>query len=453
MNRTNRATSEELTKLLVDKLVKELKEGQDLFLTGSGGVGKSYITRLIVKEFKSPTILGSTNQSALNINGATLHKVFKLETCKNIKQLKAYDRDKIKKLQARYNRSEEIVKEWHFRPIKEVLNKTDLILIDEISMISKDTFDLFIYRLKSLADKKIPILVVGDFYQLPPVNSDLAFLSKYWKFKTYELAVIKRTNEVKFSKAQIAIREGKKSKLVKSLIDVLSSRKTAPSGDALRLYPLNKQVKAYNAKKLKELEEKSNNIVYTFKTELVFKEDYIPNFRVDSFINSLQVKDSIKLVVGARILFIATYDGLYYNGERGTILDINTVTGVIRVKKDNGSIVEVERFIFSDKTYTVVDGKLTLKKEIEVSQYPMILAYAVTIHKTQGMTIDSQIVIDCKNLFAEGQFYVAISRATRLKNIYLKDVDINKHIRPNIKVKQFYNKLKKNNQLIRLENY
>jgi len=157
----------------VEWIVNKLYTGNNVFLTGSAGTGKSYTIAEIKKSFRNPILLGSTGLSALNINGTTLHSYFQIGISKNLKELELYDEHRrariIKGKDLSISRADEIL----FRSLSVSLHNADLIIIDEVSMVSKALWDLIYYRLSTVCPyKKIPILASGDLFQLPPVNTE-----------------------------------------------------------------------------------------------------------------------------------------------------------------------------------------------------------------------------------------------------------------------------------------
>ncbi|MCD8213697.1 MAG: AAA family ATPase, partial [Campylobacter sp.] len=141
---------------MLEQILKIL-ESSNLFLTGGGGVGKTYLTQAIIKHYKSElknvVILGSTGISAVGIGGVSVHSFFKFGICKNYEELRLFDRRQKSKLNG----------------VKSMLDSCDLLIIDEISMISGDLMEMVYYRLNT-SKFKGRVLLVGDFYQLPPVQ-------------------------------------------------------------------------------------------------------------------------------------------------------------------------------------------------------------------------------------------------------------------------------------------
>ena len=181
---------------MLNQIVEILKKS-NVFLTGRGGVGKSYLTQAVIKYYKSElknvVVLGSTGISAVSVGGVSVHSFFKFGICSNINELRGFDRKQ------RSNLSK----------LKTILDSCDLIVIDEISMISSDLMDMIYYRLMN--SKFVGrVLLVGDFYQLPPVQKSdesrsnslfkflYAFNSSAWRefaFTNIELVVSKRTKD------------------------------------------------------------------------------------------------------------------------------------------------------------------------------------------------------------------------------------------------------------------
>jgi len=197
-------------------------EGGNIFLSGGAGVGKSYLTAKIIQlyknEGKSVVPLGSTGISAVNIGGYTLHSFFVFGIASNLQELRVQDRK---------NRS-------RLSELKKILQNLDLLIIDEISMVSADMIDMVYYRLDSLGFRG-RVLVVGDFYQLPPIvkqssdnalfkRSFYAFESSAWDkfdFKPIILSEIKRTKDRKFAEILSYIRKGECNSEVRNYLNTL----------------------------------------------------------------------------------------------------------------------------------------------------------------------------------------------------------------------------------------
>jgi len=405
-------------------LIKKL-ENNNIFLTGGAGVGKSYLTKEIIKTYyKNLVVVAPTGIAAVNIGGQTIHSFFELS--RNLSKLN----------------------ELTF-PKKKLISNTDLIIIDEISMVSRNLFDALNKRLIE-AKFRGKLLIVGDFYQLPPVNVEeegWAFESiwwKYWDFEVVELKEIKRTKNKQFSEILNRLRDGSFSKDDIEFIYNLKNNKHLAKKNLTFLYSTNKKVDSKNSLKLNELDTP----LIKFKTESeLFDKDKETLF--DSFKKSLNIPDIFEIKKGAIVLNIVNQkleDDILYNGEKGVVVDIDEKNEIITVDFENKGTFYIDRYSFDliEYDYDYVNDKITNHTIGSVYQFPLKLAYAITIHKSQGLTIDN-LAVDLSYIFAPAQGYVALSRGIDPNNIVInppkyKPLETAFYI--DEKVKEFYDNLK-----------
>ena len=416
----------------VDLVLKHLKKN-NVFLTGGAGVGKSYTTNEIIRLYRSQTdeqvvALGSTGVSAVNIGGFTIHSFFVFGISNNFEELDQHDK------RSRSRLSE----------LKKILKATDLIIIDEISMVSSTMMEMIDYRLNSLGYLG-KLLFVGDFFQLPPVvkygqtSSDLfgerlyAFESDAWRSFNpivLELTEMKRTSDAEFTHILHKVRVGEcDNEVVNYMLRLLNTHISEPNPTFL--FGRNAEVNATNKNKLQAVEAEEHLLFASLEEH----EGRIHEKRLASWKNMLPVEEQLTLKVGVPVLFTINKWGKYANGERGIIQRIEE--DYIVVEKEE-IFVRVERHDFDLLEMKSDDkGKIKSIKLATLSQFPLKLAYAVTIHKSQGMSIDN-LVCNTDNIFAPSQFYVAISRAINPKNLKLdfNRGDLSNYLRGIIKVDQ-----------------
>jgi len=416
------------------KILKLLEEGNFIFLTGGAGVGKSYISNKIISFYKkidkNVVSLGSTGISAVNVGGFTIHSFFVLGICSDFTELKEHDRGNLSRI----------------KELNKLLPKIDLIVIDEISMVSANMMDMILFRLRK-GKFKGKILIVGDFFQLPPIfknqdkknlfESKFAFESDAWELlnpKIIELTTTKRTTDMEFSKILHKIRIGSLNDIVLDYLEELRQNKIA--GTPTYLYGTNAMAKKRNMEQLSQLETKE----ISMDSELDM-DSSVSITRVSNWLKSLPIEEELLLKEGAKVLFTKNRWGKYFNGERGTIISIEK--NVIIVEKTNSKIVSVEREGFYLTKIKILRNKIKEIKLASLYQFPLKLSYAITIHKSQGMSIDN-LICNVDNIFSESQFYVALSRATDPKNLkidfsryYFKNY-LSSVIRVNQKVVDFY---------------
>lgn len=406
----------------------ELLKTNNIFITGGAGVGKSHTIKEIIVHYenlgKKVVALGSTGIAAVNIGGVTVHSFFGLGICKDFGELAAYDR-RNKKLKDLYKN----------------IASLDLIIIDEISMISADLMEMIAYRLRvgNFAGKMV---IAGDFYQLPPVRKDikkdlfsrhLAFESDAWSELNpvmINLTISHRTKDREFLNFLDNIRKGKIDSNDEKQIAFYANNRAVLDLDPTYLYSKNIDVDRVNQTRLEKINSKET--IYEAKIK---KEKNCSSERVENFIKNLTVNLHFKVKVGAPVLFTINKMGSFYNGERGEVIEI---TDDVIVVEKNGDEIMVERHDFLLEDHTTEKPK-TLAT---VSQFPLRLAWAVTIHKSQGMGIET-LAVNIDNIFESGQLYVALSRSSNPKKLFISSKYdainvVKRSVRSNELVDKFY---------------
>ncbi|NKQ40399.1 MAG: AAA family ATPase [Sulfurovum sp.] len=423
-----------------DRVIEALGS-RDIFLTGGAGVGKSYVTNEVIssyrKDGKQVVALGSTGVSAVNVGGFTIHSFFAFGISGNFEELTRSDKRSKKRLS----------------DLKKILKATDLIVIDEISMVSTDLMDMILYRLENYTYSG-RLMLVGDFYQLPPIVKDrsglfgeslFAFESTAWARidpAVLELTQMKRTQDEYFAHILSKVREGNCDEEVVGYMFDLCNHDKVYDNEPTYLFGRNAEVEQMNRASLNRLDTEEMIIFAEFE-----KFGPMHAKRLESWIKLLPVSEQLTLKVGVPILFTVNKWGKFVNGERGFLRAIHD--DYLLIEKDE-EYVRVERHEF-DLLDMVVhdDGSVEQISLATLKQFPLKLAYAVTIHKSQGMSID-YLVCNVDNIFAPSQFYVAISRATDPKNLKIdfSRGDISRYLRKVIhvdeRVAQFYREYKSN---------
>ncbi|MBL0703481.1 MAG: AAA family ATPase [Sulfurospirillum sp.] len=429
------------------KKIKKLLKKQNILLTGGGGVGKSYLTMEIISSLRSDdkqvVVLGSTGVSAVNINGNTIHSFFCFGISNNLEEM---------------NRNDKHVKN-RLIELNKMLSSADLLVIDEISMVSSDLMEMILYRLKS-GSFEGRLLFVGDFFQLPPIrprvstnslfeNQEFAFESSAWQyFNPYivELTHTKRTKDNEFFYMLNRIRVGELDDKVGHYLESLRDHTHVIDKNPTILYGRNREADIVNLQRLKELQ--SEPIVLKAKETMHLTSLHVN--RVKTWKKNLPVSVELTLKVGASILFCTNKWGSYYNGERGIVIKLDEKEVV--VEKVNKKVVKVQRAEYTLSENIVLNNKIEEKPLVTIEQFPLKLAYAITIHKSQGMSIDS-LVCNIDNIFEKSQFYVAISRAQNPKNLFLDYSYSNffNHLRKCIQISPKVQSFYKNSKIYRIE--
>lgn len=399
---------------MLDKLEKILAY-DNVFLSGGAGVGKSFLTHKLIKSYrkqkKSVVALGSSALSAFNIGGLTLHSFFCLGYCDDMMKLSALDRNQKQK--------EKLAK------LKELLKTTELIIIDEISMVSASVFEMIAFRLRN-SNFRGKILVVGDFFQLPPVikekkeslfnHSHYAFSSFFWQdlnFKYLKLTQPKRTQNMEFYANLSLLRQGFLDEKILSFFESLRidyKELENLEDDYTLLCGINKKANHINQERLNKLKTP----LVCFKAELKKEENSLKDEELAAWLKGLNIVEELNIKVGCRIIFcVNNWDKNYYNGEQGIVEDIiyEEDKTYISILKNNKTQILLEPYTFFMEEFEQVGKEIIINTLASMTQFPIKLAYAITIHKSQGMSIE-KLVCDIDYIFERGQLYVALSRAT-----------------------------------------
>lgn len=402
--------------------------GYNTFLSGGAGVGKTYTLNKFITDSinkgKNVMVTAPTGIAALNINGVTIHRQFEAPL-----GVLTYNKNT-------YEPSDELV-------------HTDIVVIEEISMCRIDLFDFVCNKIldansrrKRLGLKVIQLILSGDFFQLPPViletdkralnnyygydvGAGFAFYSKFWKmfnFKTIILNNIVRQSDKNFIFNLNKIRTGEKA-YIQYIYD--NSAKDNIEG-AVTICGTNSE-----ANQINEYELSKVDTVYI---------DYYASTVGEVDQSDVSVDFDLKLKEGARVMTLVNKNS-YNNGSFGTIVALYDDS--IIVQMDNGSTETIDRYTWDIYRYELedVDNKPKLIKKLagQITQFPLKLAYAITIHKSQGQTYDaaniSPYAWDC------GQLYVAISRVRSLDKLHFNYAPDMRYLVISLNVIKFYNSL------------
>lgn len=394
-----------------------LKSGCNVFLDGKAGTGKSFLTRLFLqylyKKGKSVLVCAPTGIAALNIGGATLHLTFGVPVRMLLSHEECEDRKKMK-----------------------VIDRADVILIDEISMCRIDLFGFVARSILSSEErtgKKKQVVVVGDFHQLPPVlkseekkqflkeysNKLFAFESRLWdklEIRTVELQEVVRQTDKRLIEALNNIRCGKPD-----FECFLQNVKDDP--EAISICATNNEAQRINSSMLEKLRTKRE-----YKASMWGAIPDVPTL------------GKLTLAIGAHVIMLTNDEKKrWMNGTLGKVTKLHTDT--VSVLMDNGGEYEVSRHTWEAKEYvlrTGANGHYIEEDTIgQFTQFPMKLAWAITIHKSQGQTFE-KVNIHPEGIFSDGQLYVALSRGQSIDGIRIVGELKESHLKMSQKVVDFY---------------
>jgi ATP-dependent DNA helicase PIF1 len=428
-------------------------EGHNIFITGPGGVGKSALIKKIyehaIRRSKNINVTAMTGCAAvlLNCKAKTLHSWAGIGLANSsIEQLlKKIMKNKISKMT------------W---------KNTDILVIDEISMLSLKLFETLNQIGKNIRNNQKPfggiqLIFSGDFYQLPPIgNKDepdtikFCFESNDWNSVFHrncqiQLTKIYRQTDENYRNILNQIREGKIKRKTNDLLLEYVGRDLSANKNLIveptKLYPTKNRVEYINNMRMElldtELREYELKYIYDIemsKTEKMSRTNLTPSdikSELDYLSSNLLCDNLIKVKIGSQVMCIINiqteHGGLEIcNGSQGIVTGFCEMTRNPIVKFNNGKIMTMTRHIWTSEK---IPG-------IGVSQIPLILAWALTIHKSQGATLDVAEIDVGSGIFECGQTYVALSRVKSLEGLYLKSFDVSK-IKINKKVKDYYESL------------
>lgn len=378
-----------------------LKTGASVFLTGPAGSGKTYVLNEYVKYLRSkkiePAITASTGIAATHLGGMTIHAWSGLGVRDHV------DQSTLEELYAR-----------HY--LKDRISKTDVLIIDEISMLHHFRLDLVSAILKFFKKSAEPfggiqVILCGDFFQLPPVSrlgerpSRFAYHADSWKELNPIICYLeeqhRQTDDV-YKGILDAVRDGAFDEMH---YEQLMTRMIEGNGDSeiTKLYSHNTDVDTENNRELTKLEGKM------FSYGMLGKGN--PRI-IETLKKSCLAPEALKLKKGAKVMFVKNHpDQKYANGTTGIVIHCDEEG--IEVETHDGEVIEV-----TPSSWHVEDSG---KKLAEITQYPLRLAWAITIHKSQGMSLD-QAEIDLSKAFERGMGYVALSRVRSLEGLHLKGI-------------------------------
>ena len=374
-----------------------LKLGHSVYLTGEAGTGKTYVLNKYITWLQEHdmehAVTASTGIAATHLQGVTIHSWSGIGVREEITE---YDLERMEEK----------------RPVWNRLNGAHVLLIDEISMLSGEFFEMLDRVLQHIRRNNssfggMQVVCSGDFFQLPPVaQGDYAYAFESDAWKNMNPVVCYLTQQYRhegneFLELLSAIRNRTVTEHMYSLLSNRSSQQPTHVKSILRLYTHNRDVDAMNEAHLAKLKEKEK--IFTMQSAG-------KQYHVESLLRGCLAPETLVLKKGAEVMFVKNdHGGKYANGTQGTVVDFETTGPVVHTKE--GRTIRAERVSWKREE----DSKIVA----EITQVPLRLAWAITVHKSQGMTLD-EAEIDLSRCFVPGQGYVALSRVKQLSGLYLQ---------------------------------
>lgn len=439
--------------LLAERYIQET--GISVFLTGKAGTGKTtFLKHIVAVCSKRLAVVAPTGVAAVNAGGVTIHSFFQLPLCPYLPD--------VKELVTEYQMPE---KNRSLRKDRvKILRTLELLIIDEISMVRADILDAIDATLKRYRKNDRPfggvqLLMIGDVQQLPPVvtESEKPFMDQVYPspfffnsrafrklgYIVIELNKIHRQRDAEFTSMLNDIRTGSPSdQTLERLNRRLDPGFEPPSGEYwIRLTTHNHQSDSINREKMDALKGKS----------MIFKAEIDGNYPESAY----PAETELRLKKGAQVMFTrndTSGNSMYFNGKIGTVTSLDPE---IIVTDENGNEIIVNQEKWDNVRYEInpETQEIQAVNDGSFTQYPLRAAWAITIHKSQGLTFD-RVVIDAGKAFSFGQVYVALSRCRSLDGIVLTTPITRKCTFRNMEVSIFENGYTPENQAVEnLDNY
>jgi ATP-dependent DNA helicase PIF1 len=383
--------------------LRVMLSGESVFLTGAPGSGKTYVLNQFIERAKKSkkrlAITASTGIAATHIGGTTIHSWAGLGIRDSINEQDHKWLKENGRLLKRYN-------------------NIDTLIIDEVSMLHGKRLDMIdeICKLLRVSDKPfggLQIILTGDLFQLPPIDRgattiDFVHLSEAWKNLNPKICYLTEQHRQVSDPLLDLLEAMRANDINQAHFDSLSERlgiETPSSGSVTRLYSHNQDVEQINSEHLGNIDSESKTFIM---------ETYGVQAKVEQLSKSVLAPEVLELKVGAEVMFVANnFSEGFVNGSRGKVIGYKDDLPLIELQS-NGRVIQVGKHSWALEE----DGK----ERARVTQLPIRLAWAITIHKSQGMSLDSA-EIDLSRAFTPGMGYVALSRVRSLDGVFLKGIN------------------------------
>ena len=402
---------------------------RNIFLTGKAGTGKTTLLHKIINTcYKNTVVVAPTGIAALNAGGVTIHSMFQLPFASFLPTL---SNPPIVNEFLRFENRFSLRKHFQMHKNKQqVIRNMELLIVDEVSMLRADVLDAMDYMLQFIRKDKRPfggvqVLFIGDLLQLPPVvkQEEWEVLKHYYKGMFFFQSEVITQNPLLYVELETIYRQT--DKLFISILNHLRENQLTSEDikqlekyvqpdfpkkhlkDYITLTTHNAKADAMNQREMSKL----SSPLFSYEADIV---DDFPEYLYP-------IEKVIQLKEGARVMFIKndiSGEHLFFNGKMGTVVSLSE--GEINVKLDGGRVINVERYEWENVRYKLNETTKDIEEERlgSFTQYPLRLAWAITIHKSQGLTFEKAI-LDLASVFASGQAYVAFSRLRSLDGLIL----------------------------------
>jgi ATP-dependent DNA helicase PIF1 len=398
------------------QVLEKTKEGQNVFITGGAGVGKSFVVKHIIRHAHSMDrnvgVCAMTGSAAILINGVTLHSFTGVGLAK----------ESAPYLARRINNK--------YPTIAARLRELDVLLVDEVSMMNDELFDKLYAILQIIRNEPtkpfggVQMIFVGDMMQLAPVEGNYCFTATNWTAAAFMVFLLKtnmrQRDDDEFKALLDRVRWGKCMPADYTTLCRLENTRFPEGILPTRLYSRNADVDRINAQEFEALVQRSSqsqtNQIHVY--DVKYRGSSALQQRSRKYAEATKMQPRLKLCVGAQVIVtrnINIDDGLV-NGARGVVTQLNPKGVMIRLASNNTS-VNVEYYTLKPIPKTKED-----ESDIDLSYMPLKLAWAISIHASQGMTIDALEVDLGSSIFAYGQAYTGLSRARSLHTTRIVDV-------------------------------
>lgn len=399
-----------------------MKEGKNVFITGPGGVGKTALIKIFKMDqckYSNIVITSTTGTSALLLNGTTIHSFLGIKT----------GNGSIESMVVEIQKKKYIRDKW---------TNTDCLIIDEISMLDPDLFDKLEHMARIIRKNDKPfgglqLILSGDFLQLPCVGTNkFCFQAESWPkciVNTVYLTQIIRQNDVNFQVCLNNIRLGIINDNIK---DILSSRIGAKCVNKYNIIPTKLYSNNYEVENINnmELDNLSKDGRQFYEYEMIIQSK--STFNLEKLKKHCNAQEEVQLCIDAQVMLLKNIDidnGLV-NGSRGIVTQFIDDLPLVRFINGMERIIDLASWDILDHNNKCINT---------IIQIPLKVAYAISIHKSQGCSLDC-VEIDLSNIFEYGQAYVALSRVKSLQGLSIVNINFNKINAHPIAV-EYYNSL------------